>query len=149
MLIPLTPFSSLALAFTTGSVVQKFVLAYFHFSPLQLPAAPLISLGSGCIRAAFRRCRNGWSSPRRGARRGGSREQRDEQRQGERSIQNPSCVAHPRVGRGYDSDEAVQSSRITGKPDWRHESQWCPAEKEEEDFGWRNDALPPLWFAPP
>src|SRR5439155_27325204 len=46
-LMPLTPLSSLALAFTTGSVVQKFVLAYFHFSPLQLPAAPLISLGSG------------------------------------------------------------------------------------------------------
>ena len=46
-LIPLTPFSSLALAFTAGSVVQKFVLAYFHFSPLQLPAPPLISLGSG------------------------------------------------------------------------------------------------------
>src|SRR5437016_3697116 len=32
---------------SSGSVVQKFVLAYFHFSPLQLPAAPLISLGSG------------------------------------------------------------------------------------------------------
>src|SRR5437870_11589483 len=47
MLIPLTPRSSFGLAFTTGSVVQKFVLAYFHFSPLQLPAAPLISLGSG------------------------------------------------------------------------------------------------------
>ena len=39
MLIPLTPKSSFALAFTTGSVVQKFVLAYFHFSPLQAPQA--------------------------------------------------------------------------------------------------------------
>src|SRR5438093_6993593 len=47
MLIPLTPRSSFGLAFTAGSVVQKFVLAYFHFSPLQLPAPPLISFGSG------------------------------------------------------------------------------------------------------
>src|SRR5207237_6828206 len=46
-LIPLTPFSSFALPRTTGSVVQKFVLAYFHFSPLQPPAAPLISFASG------------------------------------------------------------------------------------------------------
>src|SRR5207244_9805977 len=47
MLIPLTPRTSFALPFTAGSVVQKFVLAYFHFSPLQLPAPPLISFGSG------------------------------------------------------------------------------------------------------
>src|SRR3989442_648793 len=46
-LIPLTPLSSFELDSTTGSVVQTFVLAYFHFSPLQVPAAPLISLGSG------------------------------------------------------------------------------------------------------
>jgi len=46
-LMPLTPKSSFALLFTIGSVVQKLVLAYFHFWPLQLPAAPLISLGSG------------------------------------------------------------------------------------------------------
>src|SRR5207245_3494887 len=47
MLIPLTPWTSFALPVTAGSVVQKFVLAYFHFSPLQLPAPPLISFGSG------------------------------------------------------------------------------------------------------
>src|SRR5438876_5711926 len=46
-LIPLTPRSSFGLPSTAGSVVQKLVLAYFHFSPLQLPAPPLISLGSG------------------------------------------------------------------------------------------------------
>src|SRR5439155_17849840 len=46
-LMPLTPKSSFALPFTSESVVQKFVLAFFHLSPLQLPAAPLISLGSG------------------------------------------------------------------------------------------------------
>src|SRR3989442_5504206 len=46
-LMPLTPKSSFALALTAGSIVQKFVLAYFHFSPLQLPAPPLISLASG------------------------------------------------------------------------------------------------------
>ncbi len=46
-LMPVTPKSSLALRFTNGSVLQKLVLAYFHFSPLQLPAAPLISLASG------------------------------------------------------------------------------------------------------
>src|SRR6185503_3219078 len=46
-LIPVTPKSSLALRFTSGSVLQKLVLAYFHFSPLQLPAAPLISFGNG------------------------------------------------------------------------------------------------------
>ena len=45
--MPLTPKSSFALLFTIGSVVQKLVLAYFHFWPLQLPVAPLISLGSG------------------------------------------------------------------------------------------------------
>src|SRR5712692_2995323 len=45
-LMPLLPLSSFALPVTTGSVVQKFVLAYFHFWPLQLPAAPLISFGS-------------------------------------------------------------------------------------------------------
>src|SRR5213593_1611715 len=47
MLIPLTPRSSFPLPVTAGSVVQKFVLAYFHFSPLQLPALPLISFASG------------------------------------------------------------------------------------------------------
>src|SRR5207253_1794205 len=47
MLIPLTPWSSFVLPVTAGSVVQKFVLAYFHFSPLQLPALPLISFASG------------------------------------------------------------------------------------------------------
>src|SRR2546427_9733552 len=47
MLMPLTPFSSLALAFTAGSVGQKVVLADFHFSPLQLPAPPPLSLGRG------------------------------------------------------------------------------------------------------
>src|ERR1700752_3764248 len=34
-LIPVTPKSSFGLRFTIGSVEQKLVLAYFHFSPLQ------------------------------------------------------------------------------------------------------------------
>src|SRR6266478_2330930 len=45
-LIPVTPKSSLALLFTLASVLQKFVLAYFHFSPLHAPGMPLISFGS-------------------------------------------------------------------------------------------------------
>src|SRR6185369_15877881 len=46
MLMPVTPKSSLALEFTLASVEQKFVLAYFHFSPLHAPGIPLISFGS-------------------------------------------------------------------------------------------------------
>src|SRR2546422_9463088 len=49
-LIPLTPKSSFALALIVGSggrCWQKFVLAYFHFSPLQLVELPLISFASG------------------------------------------------------------------------------------------------------
>src|SRR5438067_1740758 len=42
-LMPLTPFSSLALALTSGSLVQALVLAFFHMSPLH----PLISFASG------------------------------------------------------------------------------------------------------
>src|SRR5688572_16385797 len=45
--MPLTPKSSFALRLISGSVVQKFVLAYFHLLSLQLPAAPVISFGSG------------------------------------------------------------------------------------------------------
>src|SRR4051795_12365279 len=47
MLMPLTPFSSCGLASTTGSVVQKLVLAYFHLVPLHAPAPPESSFGSG------------------------------------------------------------------------------------------------------
>src|SRR6185295_11170366 len=46
-LMPVTPMSSFGLAFTSRSVEQKLVLAYFHFSPLQEPAAPFNSFGSG------------------------------------------------------------------------------------------------------
>src|SRR5881296_4671340 len=53
MLIPLTPWSSFVLPVTAGSVVQKFVLAYFHFLPLQLPALPLISFASGMHSSAL------------------------------------------------------------------------------------------------
>src|SRR6266478_2747243 len=45
-LMPVTPKSSLELLLTLASVLQKFVLAYFHFSPLHAPGMPLISFGS-------------------------------------------------------------------------------------------------------
>src|SRR5690242_6879020 len=46
-LMPVTPRSSFVLELTTGSVLQKFVLAYFHLLPLQVPGSPLISFASG------------------------------------------------------------------------------------------------------
>src|ERR1041384_388228 len=52
-LIPVTPKSSFALALTVASVLQKFVLAYFHFSPLQAPGPPLISFASGMQPGGF------------------------------------------------------------------------------------------------
>src|SRR6185369_16069808 len=53
MLMPVTPKSSFGLAFTLASVEQKFVLAYFHFSPLHAPGMPLISFGSAMHPGGF------------------------------------------------------------------------------------------------
>src|SRR5439155_12002539 len=50
---PVTPKSSLALELTLASVLQKFVLAYFHFSPLNAPGMPLISFGSAMQPGGF------------------------------------------------------------------------------------------------
>src|SRR6185503_15835116 len=65
-LMPVTPKSSLALRFTIGSVEQKLVLAYFHLLPLQLPAAPVISFGSGMQRGGLADVSQRFGSARNG-----------------------------------------------------------------------------------
>src|SRR5258705_2952527 len=65
-LIPVTPKSSFGLALTTGSVEQNLVLAYFHLLPLQLPAAPLSSLGSGMHEGGFAELSHRFGSARNG-----------------------------------------------------------------------------------